>query len=335
MRHVVALACLASALTTPAVMAQELAGPELSWEAPVGCPQLAEVRARIDAIAGSTVKRETRLQAQARVTKEDGRFHLKLVVREGELSGERNITSDSCGDLAGATAVALGLMLRSATPLSESALSGADAPDAASKTEPAEPAPRAAQKSTEAAVEPKNPAPSTPHPWRALVRAPVLVADFGPLPDPNVGFALGAGARYEEWRFLLTGQVWLNQTVHGGADLPDYGARVRRQTATLTLGRAFRLGRFELAPCLALALERITARGSGDGVVVSDAQTLWLAGGAVFQGSLAMSKTLALFADVGARVEMSRPVIAIEGLGDVRQLRPIGLTSAVGLEWSF
>ncbi|MES1183940.1 MAG: hypothetical protein ABUL60_08995 [Myxococcales bacterium] len=335
MRHVVSLVCVAFALTTRMVRAQELAGPDLSWEAPAGCPQLSDVRARIDAIAGSSVKRETRLQAQGRVTKEDNRFHLKLVVREGALTGERNITSDSCEDLAGATAVALGLMLRSATPLSESALSGADSPDASGTTKPpaAPAAPPPSNPETPAA--PSQPTASTGFRWRALVRLPAAVADFGPLPNPNVGVALAAGGRFDQWRFLVAGQLWLNQTVHGGADLPSYSARVRRQTATLTLGRAFRWGSFELAPCLVLALERIAARGAGDGVAPSEAQAVWLSTGAAFQGSLALSKTLAIFADVGARVQLSRPVIAIDGLGDLRQLRPIGLSSGLGLEWSF
>lgn len=335
MRRVVSLACLAAALTTRVSTAQELAGPELSWEAPAGCPQLSDVRARIDAIAGSSVKRETRLQAQGRIVKEDGRFHLKLVVRDGELTGERNITSDSCEDLAGATAVALGLMLRSATPLSESALNGTGSPDVAGTTKPAQPAPAPTHKDAEPPTAPTQPNPSTASHWRAIVRIPTVVADYGPLPDPNIGVALSAGGRYDQWRFLVSGQLWLNQTVHGGADLPDYQARVRRQTATLTLGHAFRLGRFELAPCLVLALERIAARGAGAGVTPSEAQAVWLATGAAFQGSLALSKTVALFADVGARVQTSRPVIAIDGLGDVRQLRPVGLSSALGLEWSF
>src|SRR6185436_12485578 len=79
---------------------------------------------RIRAIAGSLTQRESRLRADGTITKEDGHFHLRLVVRDGELVGERNIVTDSCEDLAGAAAVALGLLLRSETPLTERELGG-------------------------------------------------------------------------------------------------------------------------------------------------------------------------------------------------------------------
>lgn len=338
MRLAFLLFCCTTALAATPVAAQQLSGPELSWEAPAGCPQLGEVRARIETIAGSAVKRETRLQAQARVTRAGGRYHLRLILREGELTGERNITSDSCEDLAGATAVALGLMLRSEAPLTENALRGgadthaADTPGAASAEEPGGPA--ASAPTEETPESPSVQAASSGRHWRALVRAPVIVAELGPLAEPSFGFALGVGGRYDEWRFLLSGQLWLSQTVDG-TELPAYGARLGRQAAALTVGRGFRVGRGELAPCLTLALERITARGTGAGVVPSDAQAVWLGVGVGVQGSLELWQALALFADLGGRVETSRPLIAIDGLGNVRQLGPVALDAAFGLEWTF
>jgi hypothetical protein len=329
-----------SALATTAAVAQQLSGPELSWEAPAGCPQAGEVRARIDTIAGSAVKRETRLQAHARITRADGRFHLRLVLRDGELMGERNISADSCEDLAGATAVALGLMLRSEAPLTENALRGAaDSSGTASNDEPVAPlpAPTATSPDTptsEAASEAASEGTSSTRRWRALVRVPAIVAELGPLPEPSLGFALSVGGAYDEWRFLVSGQLWLSQTVRG-TDLPSYGARLGRQAAAFTVGRGFRFGNGELAPCFTLALERITARGTGAGVEPSDAQAVWLGVGAGVQGSLELWPALALFADLGGRIETSRPLIAIDGLGNVRQLGPVALDTAVGLEWRF
>ena len=323
-------------LASSAALAQPLAGPELSWQAPAGCPQVAEVRARIEAIAGSAVTKETRLQAQARVTRADGRFHLRLLLRDGELTGERNITSDSCEDLAGATAVALGLMLRSEAPLTENALRGArDAPDSDAASNPLPPASSSAEPESDEASSwsPSSSSPSGRR-WRAIVRAPAIVGELGPLPDPSLGFSLGVGGRYDDWRFLLSAQLWLTQTVRG-TDLPDHGARLGRQAAGVTVGRGFRVGRGELAPCVTLALERITARGTGTGVTATDAQAVWLGIGAGVQGSLELAPALAIFADVGGRIETARPLIAIDGLGNVRQLGPVALDAALGLEWSF
>lgn len=343
MRHALALLGCSAALLGRHVVAQPLSGPELSWDAPAGCPQAAEVRARIEAIAGAAVQKETHLQARARVTRAEGRFHLRLWLRDGELTGERNITADSCEDLAGATAVALGLMLRSETPLTERALRGArdtaggDA--SASQAEPvpsvppAPAAPLAVEPQASEAAPPQR-SRSAARPVRALVRAPALVGELGALPEPSAGFGLGVGAHYDDWLFVLSGQFWLPQTLHGTA-FPGHGARVARQLASLTMGRAFRAGRAEVGPCLTLALQRISARGTGAGVTPSEARAVWLGVGAGAQGALEVAEALAIFADVGARVETARPLLAIDGLGDVAQIGPVTLAAAVGLQWSF
>ncbi len=40
-------------------------------------------------------------------------------------------------------------------------------------------------------------------------------------------------------------------------------------------------------------------------------------------------------AEVGGRVETSRPVISIDRLGSLRKLSPLALSTLVGAEWSF
>ena len=321
---------LAYGLTALPAAGQESSMPALSWEAPAGCPQLDEVQARTRAIAGASVRRENQLEAHGEITKAEGRFHLKLVVPDGKLVGQRNISSDSCQDLAGAAAVALGLLLRSETPLTQSELGGAKKPSAPADT--AQPP---------ASTAPTAPAPAAPtaklsaeRRWRALLRLPVLVAEVGPLPDSSLGLSLGVGVGYEKWRALVGGQLWLNQTVHG-TDLPQFGADVSRQTTTLSIGRGFGRGRWELGPSLTLALERITASGTGPNVTPSKQHALWLGVGADVEGVLYVFESLALFGGLGGRIETSRPVIAIDGLGDVRQLRSLALHTAIGVECRF
>ena len=104
-------------LSASPALAQSTAGPELLWTAPANCPQEAGVRERLRSIIGGLNVSQSRLRAEGEVTQVDGHFHLKLVVHDGELVGERSLDSDSCEDLAGATAVALGLLLRSESPL--------------------------------------------------------------------------------------------------------------------------------------------------------------------------------------------------------------------------
>ena len=136
-------------------------------------------------------------------------------------------------NLAGAAAVALGLLLRSEKPLTEGELRGGTTTGTpgAGESEPAGSPGKTTTPAEKHASDDSPPAQS----WHALVRAPVVVADFGPLPQPSVGLALGAGVSYEQWRFLLMGELWHNQTIHG-ADLPSYGADAGRQNRSAHRG---------------------------------------------------------------------------------------------------
>lgn len=327
--------------------------PALTWRAPAGCPQAQAVRDHIVAMVSSGTERATRLQADGEITQIDGRFRLKLKVREGELTGERYIVSDSCEDLAGAAAVALGLLLRADAPLTERDLGGAQSPSAEGSagappsTDPASDAndrapagsnlkPSATSEPERARVETSRPVRSEQGPaqtWQALVRLPTVVVDLGLLPQPSLGLALGGGAGYGEWRFLLVGQLWLNQTVPG-RNLPTYSAEVARQTAALGVSRGFHLGRLGLGPSASLTVERISAQGIGSGVVASKQSVSWLSLGAGVFGSLRLGKNFAVVTEIAGRLETSRPLITIDGLGTLSQLGRAALAISAGGEWN-
>src|SRR6185295_6374301 len=86
---------------------------DLSWDAPAGCPQADAVRSRIRELAGDALRSASHLSAAGRVVKVGERYRLTLSVRETNGPRERTMESDSCADLAGAAAVALGLLLKS------------------------------------------------------------------------------------------------------------------------------------------------------------------------------------------------------------------------------
>jgi hypothetical protein len=326
---------LAGAFTVATAAAQEPPLPGLSWQAPEGCPQAAALRERVRAITSPSA-RESRLQAAGEITKAEGRFHLKLVVRDGGLVGERNITSDLCEDLAGAAAVALGLLLRSETPLTERELSGAPASDSAAVTEPGAPASK-----TPSVAEAPTPTPTpirqraaASRRLRALLRAPAISVEFGPLPQPSLGLGLGAGVSYENWRVLLAGALWLEQSLPA-PNRPGYGADATRKSLALSVGRGFEMRDVELVPCITMGLEHLSARGFGSDVMAHQRSAVWLSAGAGLLIAWHFASSVALVADVGARVQASRPLISIDGLGDVRQLAPLSFGSVVAAEWSF
>jgi len=172
----------------------------------------------------------------------------------------------------------------------------------------------------------------SPRRWRFLAQAPLAVLSFGPLPEPSWGLALAGGFSLENWRLSLGGSAWLRQSVTVDQATGD-GADVDRLTGTFKACHTLGQTRFEVAPCLALSLEHVSARGTGAAVTGRSEQTNWLALGVGAQGRLLVSTWLALLVGVDAQIETARPVISIEGASAVRQLGPAALTVTVGPEW--
>jgi hypothetical protein len=115
---------VALAAPVPALAQSEFA---FSWDAPPNCPQESAVRERLRSL-GAELKRPGRLEVEGHIVRSGERYELTLAVHEGNVVRKRTMTSDSCADLAGAAAVALGLILRSS---SSGAASDATAPGTA------------------------------------------------------------------------------------------------------------------------------------------------------------------------------------------------------------
>ncbi len=329
------------------------------------------MRDRIRKLAGSSKSSGPLLRAEATITRnDDGRLHLRLVVRTANLVGERNIDGKSCADLAGATAINLALLLNSPEPLSQSALAGSERPGPTSSTgaaagsssgsarnghagtraSEATPAPTAQPSparetqpapATKASPEPQAPRVQTPSDgagatrrWRALIQLPLVSLGIGPLPHPSYGLSLGGGVSLARWRFLAEGNAWLRQQLMS-SDHPGSGANVDRIDASLRSCWAVLPGRFELAPCLSVSVDHIWARGTGAYVAPRTAETTWVAVGAGAQVRLRLAQWLSLVGEVDAQIETARPLIAIDGIGNVGQLGSAAVTFRVGTEWIF
>jgi hypothetical protein len=342
-RSVVLSGLLSLSALFAAAPAHSQAAPEidLDWAAPPHCPQQREVRDRIRKLAGASKSTETPLHAEGTITPtEDGRFRLKLVVRAGELVGERNIESASCQDLAGAAAVTLGLLLRSEAPIDDLAQSPASTPSATGTESSTSGPSKTGDESEQARASEAGSAAATDHDsvgvsqrsLRGILQAPLVALSVGPLPEPVLGFGLGGGVSFPDWRLLLEGQKWLEQSVPA-EDFPGFGADVERLTVTLRGCRAFRWERVALAPCLFLSLEHLTASGTGPDVAPSSQETSWLAPGAGVQGVLLLTSWFNLVASIDGRIETARPRITIEGVGDVEQVAPVAVTVLLGSEW--
>ncbi|HEY4106044.1 MAG TPA: hypothetical protein VGM44_19220 [Polyangiaceae bacterium] len=320
----------------------------LEWDAPAGCPSAEQVRAKIRRLAGTLAQAATPLSAEATIEhKDDDSFHLRLVIHAGSVVGERNIDAKSCDDLAGATAVALALLLHSSTPLAAGDLEGANATRSDGTATNGSPQAENPNKKTEpsaAAPKPQPPTPAEParepqpetrasRSWHGLLQLPLGTASLGPLPKPNLGVAFAAGLALDRWRFLAQAALWQKQKTSATFQAAQYDAESARLSATLSACRALSLSRFELAPCLTLALEHISATGSGPHIVPRTATSTWLAPGVGAALRFYVAPWFCLAASANAALETARPEISLAGVGRVAQLSAAAATVTIGPEW--
>jgi hypothetical protein len=353
-RCLVFLLCAAGTTHPGRAAAQSAAPIELRWNALESCPSADTVLARVHKIAGSTRPTPNTLRAEATITQPgDGLFRLRLKIEYGKLAAVRNIEGKSCKDLAGATAVALALLLSSEEPLSERDLAGTSttpgAPggdqehgtQAAVQNQPPTP-PRASVPTlaTSPSVEPAGPA----RRWRVLLVAPIGALSFGPLEQISRGLGLAAGFTFDRWRFLAEGRLWASQR----ETLTNYGDEYAVELNRFTVGaRACRnlLGsRFELAPCALMSVHQLSSRGSGPGFVPGTDTATWAAIGMGAQARLLITPWLGLVAGVDGELQLSRPEVGVTlpvtGFPPMRaipveRLAPVAATITVGSQWIF
>lgn len=299
-------------------------------------------------------------------------YRLTLVVHYGQTTGTRVITSSSCEDLAGAAAVAISLLLgesAAGTPAPATAAPGPSTGGGAGAASTAGTAPAAntgaaanpgaavnantneytrsppaastanAADHVEPAAAPKpghtdrTPSASPPRRWHIDVRAPALLVDAGSLPHAGFGFGGGASLQYDAFRVALGGAVWLSQSVTSADGPSPAGADFDRWSLDVAGCRAWRAGFVEVAPCVSLSFDDVSARGNGPQVSPLSAQTSWVSLGPEVLGSLRLTDYAALVLGVSARWATSQPRFVVGGLGELYQVAPITAEALLGCDW--
>lgn len=335
---------------------------DLEWTAPAECPRIESVRARLRKLAGPLKSTGNTLRAEATITRnDDGGLHLRLLVRSGSLAGERNMDGKSCSALAGAAAVTLVLLLHSSEPLTENDLAGTSntAPaggqsksDASTNGAASNPAAtdRSATRQDPIRATPSAPTPPDQHPsrpapgpdarperrWHVLLQLPQVELGLGPLHQPSVGLAIAAGAALDRWRFLAKGSLWFSQHATASNADQQYGADIDRQAITLLTCRGVPLSSgFELSPCLSLAVQHLSARGTGVHVGPQTGTATWFAIGAGAQGRVNVAPWLRLVLGLDAQLQVAQPSLSVDEIGPVERLLPVALLTTLGPEWIF
>lgn len=333
--------------------AEATGGLELTWDAPPGCPSRDAVRARTRALVGASADKASRLRAQGQIVRSsNGRYRLVLKVREAGAETERVIESDSCADLAGAAAVALGLLMRvelesqgtssAGKPAGETPRSGeqpnhpgsTNTTSSQASASDAKPSPDADADADNVDVNLPPPAPPSGSTSRAefVLRAPLVGIDIGALPKASPNFGFAAGTRLGTFELTVGARLSLPQTAWS-ADGLGYGADLKRVSAELRGCYAVRSSRVRVGPCLLVAVDRITAEGRGFLVVPNVRSAFVFGAGAGAIASVELSRTLAFVLSIGAQVQTSRPRLIVEGASEVAQLAPFSLSGSTGFEW--
>ncbi|HEY3254052.1 MAG TPA: hypothetical protein VGJ91_08900, partial [Polyangiaceae bacterium] len=157
-------------------------------------------------------------------------------------------------------------------------------------------------------------------------------ADIGVLPKPSYGLGLAVGLRHDTWRFLVSGALWLAQSYEPGPFV-GYGAEFGRISGQLSACRGFRFTSFELAPCVLLSLDDVSARGTGIGITSTNPRTAWVSVGAGVQGLWSLNRSLALVLGIDGRIATSKPHFVSESVGEISQVSAAALGLVVGCEW--
>jgi hypothetical protein len=176
---------------------------------------------------------------------------------------------------------------------------------------------------------------ATPSRWGLVIRAPVVVADRGPLPSSTVGLGLGAGLHYHVWWITLTANFFTGKKSRNADPSGAYGADLNRVSGRLSFCRGWRSFGFELAPCVEVAIEHVTARGFGPGVTSRTERSLWPAPGVGVLGRWDFMESMALFLALQGFFELAQPRILIDGLGQVAQFKQAAVSVVTGMEWIF
>lgn len=326
MRRVAGVVCtLPMVFVAARALAQEASSPnvELAWTAPPQCPDRAVVEREVRALLqGSTVTGNA-VVAGASVTREREKWHVDLVIRTGQGSGERSFEAASCAELASAVALIVALTV---DPSRRPPEPDAAPPPVADASPPAPP--------------PAAPPPTSSSDGVRMAIGAEALGDVGALPSASVGGGVTLALLLGRARLEARGRLFVSQRALDpaqqtqGVDLGLLGGGARGCFAVLT-------GELALAPCVGSEIERIGAAGFGAGgssVFSSDGTWASLDGGLL--STWAPFSALAFRLDAEVLVPFARPsfvVLAPNGAvaGVLHRPSPLGGRLGLGVELRF
>jgi hypothetical protein len=299
------------ALSAPEQAQAQVPGLTLTWNAPAGCPERADVEQSIQKLLGEGPERRTAaLDARIDVwVAGEGRWQA-LVVTRGASAGTRRLAGGSCRSVA----------LASAVVIAQAIQPGAEEP---------EPAPANVPR----VERPKDAPPRAPAPRIVPFVSALGGGALGTLPGVAPELGLGLGLRRARWQ----GELRLSHAPSQSLAIAGTIGRAEIDRTALVLSGCFAIIATRAntsAVCLAAALERIF--GQARGVVRPESHALLLLSPAAgLESATHLTDHWALVLSVRGVVRPYHPRFVIDGGRPVYPIPIVGGSLLGGLEFAF
>jgi hypothetical protein len=296
----------------------------LTWTAPAGCPREDEVLAEaLRLLAGPPIGPERRVEAVARVTRvESGRWRVALSMASAAAHGVRSLETDSCSTLAEATSLILAIMVD--PDRAGAAASASDSPAPTSESPALPPSHASSLRPYGTGVRPR---------WGVGVSG---LVDFGTLPAPAVGGAIGLAAIVRRFRADVSFGIFPART-YAVSSAADVRAEMSSWKAAGAFAYVIPIGSTELAlggggEVTHLSAVETNANAPFSGVPGS---ATWLAlrvGGGI---TVPIVAPFFLRLDGDAAVPLRRTTFVVDPLGTVYRPAAVGGRLGAGVEMQF
>jgi hypothetical protein len=301
-------------------VAPELA---LGWDAPDGCPDEAEVAARVEELLGRTLDASSRdpVVAQGVIRREgEQRFELTLWFRTATGAGTKTFEGQTCDVLADAAALVL----------------TAAVGDPASAPEVVDPKPEPPEDRSVTKTAPTKVAePTDEDEPRSVVAGAVRAGAaglLGPLPGPTLGVEAAAALLVRRARVELRFAYWFPRRAE--ADGGGRGAEI--QLWTLGLRGCWAPGVKIVEFPLCGGVQAGPMRGDGFGLGAPTSTRLaWVAFDAGAAIAVVPWPFLGFWLGADLIMPATRPGFEIDDLGLVHRAAPVGGQAALGIEGRF
>jgi hypothetical protein len=296
---------------------------ELRWSGPEDCDWSAHVVEQVEAQIDRSLAQVDGIDFEIRVSRADGggwRMTLVSVERPSGERRQRDLTGESCGEVANAGAVALAMAIREQA---EMALRE-PAPPVNKPLLRAKPAPRHAK-----------PAPPPPKPSRTVPLTPTVTAgavlDVGALPNPTLGAELEAGVARRALYLGVLGDFFTPSRTDAES---GRGGEFQLWAAGAVVGLTRPVARFAVVLRAGYEIGVLTGRGRG----VTDPRsetTLWQALRADLGLRVPFGNGFAGVLRGGAVVPLERREFLLDGSDVVHRPAALGARVSAGLSVDF